>query len=103
MPSERSGAVTMINALGTGILETRALLAFLPRISEHLLGEPLKLPNVATWWCGQEEPRSTVLERLDQLVVKHAFHKGSPVLFGRGIEARSREALAASIAADPGA
>ncbi|CAN0146762.1 unnamed protein product, partial [Chrysoparadoxa australica] len=33
----RSGSVTMLNCLGSGVLEARALMAFLPRISEALL------------------------------------------------------------------
>jgi uncharacterized circularly permuted ATP-grasp superfamily protein/uncharacterized alpha-E superfamily protein len=49
----RQGNVTVVNALGAGVLETRALLAFLPGLARHLLGEPLMMPNVATWWCGQ--------------------------------------------------
>ena len=35
----RSGSLTMVNALGSGVLESRALLAFLPRIARALLGE----------------------------------------------------------------
>jgi uncharacterized circularly permuted ATP-grasp superfamily protein/uncharacterized alpha-E superfamily protein len=54
MTAVRKGQVTMVNALGVGVLETQALMAFLPAISEVLTGRPLSLPNVATWWCGQE-------------------------------------------------
>ena len=53
----RAGGVTMVNALGSGVLEARALLAFLPRIAEELDGEPLAMPNIATWWCGQKAER----------------------------------------------
>ncbi len=74
----RSGAVTMINALGTGILETRALLAFLPRISEHLLGEPLKLPNVATWWCGEEGTKAYVKENAEGMMFSPALSTALP-------------------------
>ncbi|TYC75687.1 hypothetical protein FMN63_04715 [Stappia sp. BW2] len=74
----RSGAVTMINALGTGVLETRALLAFLPRISEHLLGEPLKLPNVATWWCGEEATRAYVKEHAESMMFSPALSTALP-------------------------
>ena len=42
------------------MLETRALLAFMPRIARALLGEPLILPNIATWWCGQPAERAHV-------------------------------------------
>ena len=74
----RSGSVTMINALGTGILETRALLAFLPRISEHLLGEPLKLPNVATWWCGEALTRDYVKEHAETMMFSPALSTALP-------------------------
>ena len=39
----RSGNVAVANALGTGLLETPALLAFLPRLCRDLLGEDLRL------------------------------------------------------------
>jgi uncharacterized circularly permuted ATP-grasp superfamily protein len=35
----RAGMVTVANALGSGILETGALLGYLPRLCEHLLGQ----------------------------------------------------------------
>jgi hypothetical protein len=40
------------------LIETAAVMPFLPGLSRHLLGEDLKLPSVATWWCGQEPPRT---------------------------------------------
>ena len=39
----RQRQVSVVNALGTGILETRAFMAFLPQISEALVGAPLPL------------------------------------------------------------
>ena len=48
----RAGNVTIANALGSGIMESPAFLAFLPGLCQRLLGEELKLPSVATWWCG---------------------------------------------------
>ena len=38
----RRGNLSLINALGSGVVEARAFMAFLPRICETLLGEPLK-------------------------------------------------------------
>jgi len=74
----RSGTVNMVNALGTGILETRALLAFLPRISERLLGEPLKLPNVATWWCGETSTRDYVKANAETMMFSPALSTALP-------------------------
>ncbi|WP_420408393.1 circularly permuted type 2 ATP-grasp protein [Hoeflea sp.] len=65
----RSGAVTMINALGAGVLESRAMLAFLPKLSEVLFGRPLAIPNIATWWCGGEAERAHVLANAHQMLI----------------------------------
>jgi uncharacterized circularly permuted ATP-grasp superfamily protein/uncharacterized alpha-E superfamily protein len=69
----RAGNLTMVNALGSGVIEARAFLAFLPRICEALLGEPLKLPNVATWWCGQAAERDYVKANAGRMTIGKAF------------------------------
>lgn len=69
----RAGKITMINALGSGVLETRALLAFLPRISKVLTGGPLAMPNIATWWCGQKSERDYVKANADAMTIGDAF------------------------------
>ncbi len=73
MEAIRSGGVAVVNILGSGVLESRALLGFLPRICSHFLGEELKLPHVATWWCGQPGARAFVKERLHELVIAPSF------------------------------
>jgi uncharacterized circularly permuted ATP-grasp superfamily protein/uncharacterized alpha-E superfamily protein len=69
----RAGNVTIANALGSGIVQSPAFMSFLPGLCKHLLAQELKLPSVATWWCGQETARKYVLEHLDKLAVKPAF------------------------------
>ena len=66
----RLGNVTTSNAIGSSVLQNPALMAFLPGISRHLLGEELCLPSVATWWCGQPREREFVLQNLNKLVIK---------------------------------
>lgn len=73
----RRGTVTLANALGSGLAEARALLAFLPALAEPLIGERLRLPNVATWWCGQAAHRDAVLEVLHERVIAAAFSRRS--------------------------
>ena len=68
----RSGNLALVNALGSGVLEARAFLAFLPRISEALTGQPLALPNVATWWCGQAKERQFVKDNLHRMIIGNA-------------------------------
>ncbi len=71
----RSGNVAVANALGSGLLQSPAFMAFLPGLCRHVLGEELKLPSVATWWCGQKTAQSEVLSRLDDLTVRPAFRR----------------------------
>lgn len=73
LQAARAGKVLLANSIGVGVVETPALLPFLPSLCQRLLGEKLLLPPVATWWCGQETALKTVLGKLNQIVVKHAF------------------------------
>ena len=98
----RAGNVAVANALGTGVIETAAVLPFLPALCKEVLGEELLLPSVPTWWCGEREALSYVLDHLDQLVLKPAFAtKGQEPVFGRKLADRERHGLAAAIRARP--
>jgi uncharacterized alpha-E superfamily protein len=98
----RAGNVAVANALGSGLAESPALLAFLPGLCRALLGEELALPSVATWWCGQEDALGYVEEHLDELVVKPAFPglRLEPV-FGARLAKAERAALISSLRARP--
>jgi uncharacterized circularly permuted ATP-grasp superfamily protein/uncharacterized alpha-E superfamily protein len=65
--------VVIANSPGAGVLESPAFAAFLPRLSVRLTGEDLRLPNIATWWCGQDSARATVIDSLARMVVGPAF------------------------------
>lgn len=69
----RAGTVSIVNALGSGILETRAFLAFMPAISKRLLGEELVMPSIATWWCGQASEREYVAANIGKMVIGPAY------------------------------
>jgi len=60
----RRGRVRVVNGLGAGVLENPALFAFLPDACQRLLGEPLRLAQAPTWWCGDDEARAHVLSHL---------------------------------------
>jgi uncharacterized circularly permuted ATP-grasp superfamily protein/uncharacterized alpha-E superfamily protein len=68
-----AGNVVIANSPGAGVLESAAFAAFLPRLSVRMTGEDLRLPNIATWWCGQDYERNYVSARLDSMVVAPAF------------------------------
>jgi uncharacterized circularly permuted ATP-grasp superfamily protein/uncharacterized alpha-E superfamily protein len=66
----RLGAVSIVNPLGSSVLENPALMAFLPRLCEHLLGRPLALESVPTWWCGEDDGLRHVLANIERLVLR---------------------------------
>lgn len=74
----RRGQVSMLNALGVGVLETQALMAFLPKLSEVLTGQPLGMPNVATWWCGQDSELAHVRANIDRMMIGPALATRMP-------------------------
>lgn len=74
----RGGQVTMVNALGVGILESQAMMAFLPAIAKVLTGRSLALPNVATWWCGQQAERDHVAARAHKMIIGPALGTRMP-------------------------
>lgn len=78
----RKGSVHIANGLGSGVVEARALMGFLPALGEKLLGEEMILPNVATWWCGQPRERAAVLNRFDEMSIAPAFRSA-----GGGLDA----------------
>jgi uncharacterized circularly permuted ATP-grasp superfamily protein/uncharacterized alpha-E superfamily protein len=74
----REGGVAIANALGSGVLEAPAMMSFTPKLCRKLLGEELRLPNIATWWCGQQTERGSVIAEMNDLAIGGAF--GNPVL-----------------------
>ena len=68
-----AGNVVISNVPGAGVLESPAFAAFLPMLATRLTGRDLLLPNIATWWCGQERECARVIEDFDQLLIGPAF------------------------------
>jgi len=98
----RDGKIVIVNALGAGLVEARAMLAFLPALAPAVLGADLAIPNVATWWLGRADVREEMIDELDRMVVAAAFE--SPVdgrsaseVLGAKLDDTQREALIRSI------
>ncbi len=98
----RRGSVGVVNALGSGLVESPGLMAFLPALCRQLLDEDLQLPSVATWWCGADTAREHVLGHLDGLVIKPAYPTGRRErTFGRRLPESQRARLVARIERQP--
>src|SRR6476620_6129681 len=80
----RKNGVVVANMPGSGVMEARALLGFLPSLCRRFFGEDLKMPHIATWWCGQKAAREEVLSRLDEVAIEGAYRRGVPGFPGNG-------------------
>ena len=100
----RDGTVVIANGLGAGVVEARALLSFLPALAPAVLGQELALPNVATWWLGQDSARDEIVERLDEMVLASAFvgelpgHHEQREVLGAALEPHERQRILEQIA-----
>lgn len=99
----RDGTVKIANALGSGAVEARAMLSFLPALASAVLERPLAIPNLATWWLGDSNLREDILERFDSVVIAPAFAGDLPVpsdggcVLGSELDPQARTRLIESI------
>jgi uncharacterized circularly permuted ATP-grasp superfamily protein/uncharacterized alpha-E superfamily protein len=99
----RAQTVSIVNTLGSSVLESPALMAFLPRLAEHLLGGPLKLRSAPTWWCGEEPARKHVLANLRELILRPTSAAiGEPTHRGWELSAAQVRRIKRLIEARPG-
>jgi uncharacterized circularly permuted ATP-grasp superfamily protein len=98
----RAGNLLLANAPGSAPLESSALLGFLPAISRHLLGEELKLPSLATWWCGEDAALREVLPLLKDSVIKPTYPRsGLDTAMGQSLSARELDEWSGRMARHP--
>jgi uncharacterized alpha-E superfamily protein len=74
----RRGAVSIVNGIGSGVVENPGLFPFLPQICRQILGEPLRLPSAETFWCGDPRSLDHVLQAMESLVIKPIGRQRGP-------------------------
>jgi len=98
----RHGNVLLANALGSGVLESGALLGYLPGLSRVLLDEPLAMPSIATWWLGERAAFEDAWQRPERLIVKPIERSpNEPSIVVGQLTADARDALRRRIAERP--
>jgi uncharacterized circularly permuted ATP-grasp superfamily protein/uncharacterized alpha-E superfamily protein len=93
--AQRRGTVTVVNTLGSGILESQGLLRFLPELAERLLGEEPLLPTAPVYWGGIASERSHLLANLSSLLIKPTV--GGKTLVGPTLSSAQLAELAGQI------
>ncbi len=98
----RSGRIELANALGSGVVETPALMPFLERLCERLLGQPLGLPSLDVWWLGEPSAATFVMANLDSMIVRPCLgNDREPIVVGM-LEPEDRQTLVERLRAQPG-
>jgi uncharacterized circularly permuted ATP-grasp superfamily protein len=72
----RKGNVALVNAVGNGVADDKAVYAFVPDMIKYYLNEDPILPNVPTHRLENEEEREHVLANLETMVVKETNQSG---------------------------
>jgi uncharacterized circularly permuted ATP-grasp superfamily protein len=98
----RAGNVVICNAPGTGVVDDKAVYAYVPEIIRYYLGEDAILPNIETYLCREPAHLSHVLANLDKLVVKAVGASGGyGMLVGPHSTRAQRTEFADALKADP--
>ncbi len=97
--AQHRGTVTVVNTLGSGILESPGLLRFLPELAERVLGEAPLLHTAPVYWGGIDSERSHLLANLSSLLIKPTV--GGEPLVGPTLSSDQLAELAARITAVP--
>jgi uncharacterized alpha-E superfamily protein len=77
------------------VVETPAMMPFLPGLAKHLLGEDLAMPSVETWWLGQRAVFDEVAAKLGDYIVRPCFAGDmlEPSVVGAQLDAGRRKVL----------
>jgi uncharacterized circularly permuted ATP-grasp superfamily protein/uncharacterized alpha-E superfamily protein len=98
----RHGGITMINPIGSAALENIGLNPFMESICRYFLNEELLLPQIATWWCGQQKELDFVLENLDRLIIKKINPESlSQAYFGKNLSYEALQDLKEQLIQNP--
>ena len=98
----RAGNLGMVNAIGTGVADDKAVYAYVPKIIRYYLDADPIIPNVETYLLSDEKERQHVLANLDKLVVKAVGESGGyGMLIGPHSTPEEREKFRGLILANP--
>jgi uncharacterized circularly permuted ATP-grasp superfamily protein len=102
MNAYRNGNVALVNAVGTGVADDKAIYPFVPAMIKFYMGQDAILPNVRTYICAEDADCKYVLEHLHELVVKSTNESGGyGMLMGHQSAKAERDEFAEKIKADP--
>ncbi len=76
MGAYRKGSVAIVNAVGNGVADDKAIYAYVPSMIRYYLNEEPILANVPTYDLRKPDDREFVFDHLDQVVIKRTNESG---------------------------
>ena len=76
MSAYRKGNVAIVNAVGNGVADDKAVYAFVPDMIKYYLNEETILPNVPTYGMEDSEARQHVFDNIEKMVIKRTNQSG---------------------------
>jgi uncharacterized circularly permuted ATP-grasp superfamily protein len=72
----RNGNVAIVNAVGNGVADDKAVYAYVPDMIRYYLNEEPILPNVPTYQLSDTDARHYVFDNIQQMVIKRTDQSG---------------------------
>ena len=70
------GNVAIVNAVGNGVADDKAVYAYVPDMIKYYLNEEIILPNVPTYGLENADARKYVFDNIDKMVIKRTNQSG---------------------------
>lgn len=98
----RKGNVAIVNAVGNGVADDKAVYAYVPHMIRYYLNEEPILPNVPTYQMSDPAVRGYVFENINNMVIKRTNQSGGyGMIMGNKVEDEEWQQARKTIEADP--
>ena len=98
----RKGNVAIVNAMGNGVADDKAVYAYVPNMIKYYLNEEPILPNVPTYQMGDIESRKYVFDNIHNMVIKRTNQSGGyGMLMGNSAQEKKIEEFEKAVEEDP--
>jgi uncharacterized circularly permuted ATP-grasp superfamily protein/uncharacterized alpha-E superfamily protein len=98
-----AGNVALLNPLGVGAVEAPGLKPYLDAVCRFFFNEPLELPSVQSYWCGDPAGLRYARDHLDELVFKPSMQERTgPLVRPAQLSAAERAEFVERLETNPG-
>lgn len=102
MSAYRKGNVAIVNAVGNGVADDKAVYAYVPAMIKYYLNEETILPNVPTYGLENLEAREYVFTNIEKMVIKRTNQSGGyGMVMGNSASEKELQEIKAAIDETP--